>query len=248
MARRLAILLCLLMPAIPGQAGTWTIRADPWCPYNCAPDDARPGYLIEILQHAARDQGQTLDYRLMGWARALDEARLGNITGVVAINDSQRAGLLVSDAVGSESTCLYVREGDSFRFREPADLDRLASVGAAFAYGYTPEIRAWAERNPKKFQRLAGERVLRANVRKLLSKRIQALLENPVVFDYEKSRNPDITGVISAGCTPPSPIYIGISERHPSGAAIVRAINASLARLRDSGELARIRASYGLGE
>ena len=33
-------------------AETVTLRADVWCPFNCEPDAASPGYMIEIAKAA----------------------------------------------------------------------------------------------------------------------------------------------------------------------------------------------------
>jgi len=61
-----------------------TLRADEWCPYNCAPGSHQPGFAIEIAQRAFEPIGATVDYQTMTWSRALVEVRRGVYDGAVA--------------------------------------------------------------------------------------------------------------------------------------------------------------------
>lgn len=61
-----------------------SLRADFWCPFNCEPDAARPGFMVEIAQYALGKYGHTVDYQIMPWNRAIKEVRAGKIDGVIA--------------------------------------------------------------------------------------------------------------------------------------------------------------------
>ena len=80
-------LFALLSVPVMSQADTWSIRADSWCPYNCEPSDNHSGYMIEIIELAAKSAGHKVDYKIVPWSRALVDVRLGQINGVVGASD-----------------------------------------------------------------------------------------------------------------------------------------------------------------
>jgi len=58
-------LLALWLP-VGGHGATVSLRADFWCPFNCEPDAARPGFMVEIAPYALGSKyGHTVDYQIM---------------------------------------------------------------------------------------------------------------------------------------------------------------------------------------
>ncbi|WP_374358009.1 substrate-binding periplasmic protein [Chitinimonas sp.] len=240
------VFLFVVLLSSTAKAEVWSVRADTWCPYNCEPGSANPGYMIEILDQAAKATGNKVDYKLMPWARALEEVRADKITAVVGLTDGDRDGLLVSDKMGLDATCFFVNEGDSFKYHALADLSRLASVGTASGYEYADDFMKWAKANPGRIQPITGDNPLDANVKKLKAHRITALVENPSVLEYARKSIKELQGVVLAGCMPSNPLYIGVGAKHAKAADIVKAVNATAEKLRQSGELDKILAKYGM--
>src|SRR5688572_12634344 len=84
--------LTVLLAGASARADTVALRADEWCPYNCAPESDRPGYAVEIAREVFAAAGRTLDYDILTCTRSVEDARTGRYAGVI--------GALVEDASG----------------------------------------------------------------------------------------------------------------------------------------------------
>lgn len=238
----LASTLCLSPLA---HADTWVIRSDAWCPYNCAPDDVNPGYMVEILQGAARANGHKVDYKLMPYSRALQQGQEGRITAVVGMLDYDRKGFIFSEPMGADSNCLIVKKGSPLRYRSVSDLDKLAPIGTVEGYGYPKEFMQWRSKNPAKVDALAGDDILARQARKLAANRIGAFIENENVLRYAATRVPELNAVEVAGCMPgQDPLFVGYSSKHPKAREIKAQVDSYLATLRKTGELRKLLDKY----
>ncbi|WP_168224731.1 substrate-binding periplasmic protein [Rhodoferax aquaticus] len=245
MKTRYILGLAVLSLAPLTHADVWTIRADNWCPYNCEPKSAQPGYMIEIIQAAAKTAGHTVDYATTPWSRALSEARNGQINGVVGMATGDREGMLVTDKLGVDTTCFFVNAGDSLKYSSPADLAKLQSVGTIQSYVYPDEFMNWQKSNPSKVQSAAGDNALELNIKKLTGKRFQAFIENETVVNYLRKSQPALKDVVSAGCMESTDLFAGFGAKNPKSADIVKAINAKTAEMKKSGELKKLLDKYG---
>ncbi|MFY8044209.1 MAG: substrate-binding periplasmic protein [Rhodoferax sp.] len=226
-------------------ADTWVIRSDAWCPYNCAPEDSNPGYMVEILQGAALANGHQLDYKLLPYSRALQQAREGKITGIVGMLAYDRKGFVFSNTMGVDSNCLIVNKGSGLRYRSKADLDNMSHIGVIEGYGYPQDFVRWRDRNPEKVEALSGENALTRQVQKLKAQRLGAFIENENVFRYAASTSPEMQQVEVAGCmTGRDTLHIGISTKNPKAKEIKAQVDAYLASIRKNGELRRLLAKY----
>lgn len=243
---RCILLLTFLPVGHPALADTWTIRADHWCPYNCAPEDPKPGYMVEILQRAAHAHGHTLDYKLMPWPRALEQAREGKITGVVAMVLGNRDGLVVSDKMGIDATCVFVRKDSALRYEKPADLDQFNRIGIVEGYGYPPEFMQWHTGNPTRVQALAGDNTLEMQAKKLAAGRIDAFVENVNVVRYAQTHIPELRMAHNGGCMRDETLYFGYSAKNPRAQEIKTQVDQTLAAMRKSGELRKLLDKYGV--
>ncbi len=64
------------------------LRADPWCPFNCTPGSAAPGFMVELAREALAPFGHEVRYAQLNWSRSLVKVRSGEITRI-----SELAGL-----------------------------------------------------------------------------------------------------------------------------------------------------------
>ncbi|RYZ89485.1 MAG: hypothetical protein EOP06_09295, partial [Proteobacteria bacterium] len=71
-------------------AETVRIRADPWCPFTCAPaaKDPGEGYIIDFAKKALGDKGISVDYRTMPWTDAITAVRKGDFEAVAGASKS----------------------------------------------------------------------------------------------------------------------------------------------------------------
>jgi polar amino acid transport system substrate-binding protein len=239
------ILVLACVPAgAPAFADTWTIRADNWCPYNCEPDTPNPGYMVEILQRAARSHGHTLDYKLMPWPRALAQAREGKITGVVSMVASNREGLVMSDKMGVDVNCVFVHKNSKLRYRSPSDLDALGRIGIVEGYGYPQEFMRWKSTHNEKLQALTGDNTLEMQSKKLASGRIDAFIENVNVVRYANTSISELRLATNAGCMSDENLYFGYSAKNPRAKKVKVQIDQELAAMKKSGELRKLLDKY----
>lgn len=239
-------LFALLSVPVMSQADTWSIRADSWCPYNCEPSDNHSGYMIEIIELAAKSAGHKVDYKIVPWSRALVDVRLGQVNGVVGASDGDREGLTFTEKLGVDQACFYVNQGDAFKYSGINDLTRLRSVGTAQGYEYTADFMKWAKTNPDKVQVMTGDDPTTSNVKKLKANRIQAMLLNSNVFQSSRKTVPEMKDLVSAGCLESIDLYAGFGTANPKTVDIVKSVNAKLAELKKSGGMSKLLGKYGI--
>ena len=247
--RTLLLRYLLLLAAMPlchsVRADTWTIRADNWCPYNCEPADKDPGYMIEILQGAAKKHGHTLDYQLLPYSRALEQAQKGQFTGVVGMLANDRDGFLFSEKMGVDTNCFFVRKGSPLRYRSLSDLASFGRIGIVEGYGYPKDFVQWKAQNPDKVQAVAGDNTLGMQAKKLAAGRIAAFIENENIVRYSAKYVDELKNIDNAGCLQGrEPLFIGFSTKNPKAKEIKAQVDAHVATIRKSGELRRLLDKY----
>ena len=242
-----ALAFCLAVSA-PSGAATITIVADVWCPYNCTPGDAQPGYMIEIAQKVLGEAGHTVEYRNLPWSRAIEETRRGKFDAIVgAAPDDAPDFVYPQNALGSSTTVFAVRPGDPWRYTGIASLNGI-SVGVIQDYSYSEEFDAYVQANLKdsaKIQAASGEDALNVNLKKLDAKRINALVEDQAVLEYELKTSGRENSVQIAGDLGETPLFIAFSPAKPESKEYAKLLSDGVAKLRASGELAKILAKYG---
>lgn len=245
-----ALTLAAVLAAPAVQADTVTLRADAWCPLNCAPDSAQPGYGIEIAEALYETAGHTVEYQLMPWARALVEVKHGRVIGAIGADPAEDPELIYPQhEIGMADTGFAVRAGSGFRYDGLESLAELR-IGAVRDYVYDDgDIDAYLAAHADdhgSVQLLTGNDVIAKNLRKLLANRVDVVLDSPFVLHYEIARLglADRVDVVALG--DPTPVYIAFSPVHPQGQALSDLFDAGMAELRASGELAAILARYGL--
>jgi ABC-type amino acid transport/signal transduction systems, periplasmic component/domain len=240
---------CLLVALLAGaaQAETVVIRADRWYPINGDPNDPNPGFMVEIARYALEKAGHQVDYNLMPWERALVQAKNGLIDCVVGAYKNDAPNFLFPDiSQGAASTAAFVKKGSAWRYTN-LDALKLVNVGAIAGYSYGKEIDAFITANPERVHLLSGERALEQNIRKLLSSRIDVVLEAPAVLNA-KLKEMHLTDHIefAGSINQPQNLYVACTPRKASSVEYVKLIGDGTRELRASGELKNILDKYGL--
>lgn len=228
-------------------ADTVTIRADHWYPMNGTPGAALPGFMIEIAQQSLAKAGHTVDYALMPWERALYSAQKGQIDCVVGAYKSDAPDLLFPESSqGVDTVAAYVKKGNPWRYSTVEALKSI-KLGGISGYGYGDEIDAYIEKNPTHVQLTVGETALDQNIKKLLAGRIDVLIESPAVFDAKLKELKQENQFEQAGTlSDVENLYIACSPVKESSKTYIKLISEGTEALRQSGELAKILAKYGL--
>lgn len=228
-----------------------TLAADPWCPYNCLPGDAHPGYMIEIAKAVFQADGYQVRYRIGPWSRVLREAHTGEVDGAVGATLQNGYGLTFGRrAMGVDHTVIGVKSGRDLRYQNPHSLDGLR-VGVIANYGYDnggpidQYLLARARRNPQSITVIASADALPQLVNMLVRGHIDALLANSNVLQYTLKRLHLTPAVRAIDTGAYDTVWIAF-EPNEQGHLLADLLDKGLERLRRSGRLKALLAPYGL--
>jgi polar amino acid transport system substrate-binding protein len=243
------ILVSLL--SVPAFADKISIRADSWCPFNCAPGDKDKGFMLEIAEFSLAKKGHTIDYQTMPWPRALAEAKDGKIDAVVgaAEPDVRDAKLVVGkESLGITNNCMFAKDSSTAKFSGPADIKNFKKIGVVQDYSYGDDLDGALKATKGVLEPIGGDNPQELNIRKLEADRIDAVLEDSAVMGYVMKKV-GTKGIKKLGCEPKSgPVYIGFSAKSPKGAEYSKLLDDGVQELRKSGKLKEIMAKYGLSD
>lgn len=255
MLRALRVLACLFaaLPATAAVADTITLRADDWCPYTCAPNGGKPGYLIEVAREVFGKAGHTVNYEFLPWSRALLEVRNGDVAGAAGAGRGDLPeGVFHKVNLGRNANALALRDGFAFTYGGVASLEALR-LGVVANYSYdSGELDAYiklhGDTGTGRIEAVTGTEAQSSNIRKLLAGRIDAVLENESVLRLAISEMQPKPALRLVPVGNPDEIYIVFSPKNPKSQGYADLLDAGIAELRANGRLAAILTSYGLSD
>lgn len=253
-ARSYSTLLCvpvLLLLASPVSADTIRIRADEWLPYNGPSSQKPPGYMIEMATRIAAAAGHTVDYRHIPWDSALDGVRAGRFDCVVGAARTDAPDFAFPDQHwGLSSVAFYALADSTWTYTGLPSLDGVR-LGVIPDYSYSDDLDPYIEEhadNPARVvQVIGGGRVAMSAASRLVSRKIDVFAEDPNVM-RATLKTLDLSGrIVERGrAKEDDPIFIACTPADPRGAAYAKLFSEGTNSLRDSGELAKILANYGM--
>ncbi len=199
-------------------ADVLTLRADPWCPYNCEPGDEYPGILIEIATAVFEKAGHAVDYQILNWARAKRETQAGLINGVVGMTKDEETMaeyVFGENELAISQFCYFVHDGNDWGFDGVPSLESQI-LGVINGYGYYTELDEYiaANTNTGKVEAVAGDEPLIPNIQKLLRDRVTVIIEDRLVMEFTLKEMGVSEQVKSAGCVDfLDNIHIALSQR-----------------------------------
>lgn len=250
--KNIFIRLCLLSFILISSnivAETLSIRADSWYPINGNPDDANPGYMIEIAKEILTPKGVTVDYQITPWARALVSVRNGERDCVVGAYKSDAHDFIFPKLEwGMDQNVFYVKKETSWRF---TDFDSLSNtrIGLINEYSYHETLNEFANKpeNKQIFDYTYSKNALEQNITKVLAGRLTATIESHLVMPAKLKELNLENALIPAGkIGSPVPMYIACSPRKMISRTYVTWFDEGITHLRSSGRLAEILAKYKL--
>lgn len=231
------------------QSDTITLGADEWCPYNCDPGSDLPGFMVEIAATIFKAKGHTVDYRVMPWTRAIQDARTGKYNGIIGAGKEDAPDFVFpAEEAALMKNALFGKSGMTWRYTGIDSLNE-KTLGVVKGYTYTEEIDSYIKANEKKSQRIqvaSGETALDSNVKKLISGRIDVIIEDANVMGHYLKKNALENEVQEVGEMPTDKLFIAFSPSNPLSQNYAGMISEGLVQLRNSGELKRILEKYGL--
>jgi polar amino acid transport system substrate-binding protein len=249
------LLLCLfslcvfVRAAQAASAAPIIVASDEWCPYNCGEDDPREGYAVDILREIFEPAGIAVDYRVMGWERAVEEARRGHATAVIgATADEVEGFVLPEETIGEDFFAFFVKKGDPWRYLGPESLLG-KSLGIPAGYSLIPEIEAFGKSHEKEIDlyRAGREMPARHNLELLVEGRLDIVADDAQVVCYLAHVMGIAEIVEYAGYDGDhADLYIAFSPSDPRSARLAVLFDKGMKNLRETGRLQSILDRYGL--
>lgn len=233
----------------PGaQAATISLRADEWCPYNCASDSDRPGYMIEIARVVFEEAGHVVDYQTLNWSRSLAETRKGRFSGVIGATRDEVPDFVFGPALGFSNDSFAVRPGTVIDTRRDDPFDGL-TLGAIRGYDYYKPVNDFIEAHgdDRAFVQFTfGDDALEQNLRKLVDDRVDFVIDDGNVLRRTIHDLGFAANLLVIETDEPEEVHIAFSPEDPNAEAYAAILRAGVEQLRRSGKLDDILARYGL--
>lgn len=239
------------LPWTPAWAETVTVRADEWCPFNCAPEADKPGYGIEIAREIFGKAGHTVDYSTLAWARALEDCKKGAISSVLGTYPDESPDFVYpAEQIGSSDNTFVVKRGNPWRYQGPASLEKLR-IGVIQGYVYSGEVGSYIDEKSKSSKRasvfpVGGDNGLEQNLRKLVAGRIDATVESLAVLTTKLAALNLADKIEYAGTVDSLPIYLAFCPGVPASKDYAALYDKGVAEMRTSGRLKQILDRYGI--
>lgn len=244
-----SVLILLSAFANNAAAEKITIAADVWCPFNCEPNSEQPGFMIEVANKVFTAQGHEVNYIVMNWSRAIREAELGNINGIIGAFPGDAPDFIFPEQELSVlSNTFFVHKDSNWHYQGVDSLKEIQLVAIA-GYDYGPELRKYIQQSGSEHvSLLSGQgQPLRRGIQMLNLKRIGAIVEADQVFWYTAQQLGIAGNFKAAGhSSEPMKSYIAFSPALESSSEFAQTLSDGIVSLRASGELAEILQKYGL--
>lgn len=248
MARCLVLFLLGVLFPLTLRAESLTVRADEWMPVNGDPAAERAGFAIDLLRAVFEPLGMSVDYRLSGWSRSLDLVRSGEIDCIVGAFKPEAPELVYPETpLGYDVTAFYVRSDDDWRYHGIESLSG-RQIATIADYSYGEPVDGWLSENSGQVQVMHGLKPLARNLQKLLSGRVDVLVESPLIMDWMLRSQGLAASVREAGRANMAytPLWLACSPRRARSTDLVRLFDEGIARLEATGDIIPLMARYGL--
>ncbi len=256
--RALIFVCTILVYSFNVYADTITIKSDEWCPFNCKPGSAQPGYMIEIAKTIFRKAGHTVSYSINPWIRSIYLARKGKISAIVGATKGEVADFTFpEEEFGISMTYFFVKKGNPWRYKGVASLKNL-KIGIQVDYEYGERLDEYFHKhiNLNKIHELRVENPLEVNIKKLAMGRIDTVPENKAVFINKAKQMGLLKKFVEAGADPIKSkkdyesikVYLAFSPKNPKSKEYAKIISEGIKSMRASGELQKILNKYGLSD
>lgn len=223
-------------------AATLTAAQDPWPPFITG-DPNMPGISVEVVTAAMKTQGYDVQFKVMPWARALDEVKNGRVDLLPATwYTKERTAFLRYSTPYIENELSFIKlVGNPFEYDGLASLQG-KNVGIVRGYGYNSDFMT-----DKNFNRPeSGDLV--TNLKKLMSKRIDLTIEDKVVaLSIMKEKGiPASQFAFTNKSLSRSPVHVTSGIANPNSQKYIDAYEKGIAAIQQNGTFDAILKKYGI--
>jgi polar amino acid transport system substrate-binding protein len=208
--------------------------------------------MVDIAEAVFRKAGYAVSFQPTPWTRALADTAAGRTAGIVGIyyaQARQRSFIVPSEPIGLSVNRLFVRADSSWTYTGADSLHGLV-LGTIAGYDYgdlNPYIAGQLRANTGRVDEMHGNDALQANIRKLLERRLDVLVEDQLVVAYAARKLGAENRIRPAGTVEPrNRAGIAFSPKDPKAQEYARILSAGILELRRSGALKPILGRYAV--
>ncbi|MGF2686512.1 substrate-binding periplasmic protein [Marinobacter sp. DUT-3] len=228
-----------------------TIGADPWCPHNCAAGDQREGYMIDITREVFEASGYEVEYLNISWARALQMTREGQLDAVVGAFSTDAPDLVFPDEPqGRSHIAMYTRADSQWLYQGLESLTDQTLL-AINGYSYSTELDDYIQTHadePARVWVISGPSPLNRAIYLLEQHRADVYPEDVYVMTWAMKDQIMTPPPRDAGLLQKTDTYVAFSPENERSGQLAALLSEGTVRLRESGRIGEIMATYGLPE
>jgi len=205
------------------------LASDDWCPMTCVESNKQGrGLVTDIVEEALKGSSYRFRYKMINWARAIEMAKKNEIQGILGAYKSDVPDFLFSDQPQVVShDCFYGLAEKKWKYD---NFDSLLGkkVGIINGYSYGEQLDQYkvSDSGKKIFFETSGDEPLMQNLNKVQAQRLDFILENELVINYNKmSGDPAFKKLVSYGCLSSKEIYAAFNKNDPRNSEVVRIIS-----------------------
>jgi polar amino acid transport system substrate-binding protein len=254
-------ILCLgFFACLPVQAlaeETITMVADEWCPYNCAEDAEKPGYMIEIVQKALAPEVNVV-YKVLPWTQAIEASRNGEYEGIIGASRGDAPDFIYPNVLQGISLSKFWVQQDSNWHYTTIDSLKTQRFGVVESYSYgkiiDPYVKEKTEQGTGRVSAISGANASPQNIERLLNRQIDVILEDENVirhyfssrglpFPFKSAGNP-----VTIEFVDDTFVFVAFSPKTAKAKEYAERLTERVKQMRKSGELRKILARYHIDE
>jgi len=242
-------LTLMITSGVAQPQATITIAADNWCPINCTRPEPRLGVGIDLAKAIFEPIGYRVNYQVMPWSDALAKVRSGHVNAVIGASRYDDPRLIFPvNPVYTITDAFYVLKGNSWRFQGVHTLKN-KKLGVIKDYGYGTVVQDYVRANQNNYsviQAAEGDDALKENIKKLLNREIDVIVESRPVMEYNMAKMRLDQRIEMVGSSPQADVYLAFSPADGRSKTLAATYDAGIRRLQAEGRLDAFYEAYGL--
>lgn len=228
------------------------VRADVWCPYNCATNDKLPGYMVEVLQ--AIFGKKNVDYSTMTWSDAVRKTRKSEFDAVIGATKQDTPDFFFpKESLGFNQNCFYTKIGNKWKYDGAESFKNLKSLGVTKDYTYFAALDELIKKEHEaknKQKNIVKEYLDAAALKDMITDvregKIDAMIENPNVMSYLTKSSLSSMKIHEADCMVGTPLYVAFAPDHPKSIERAQKLGNGIKKMIKNGEMKKILNKYHL--
>lgn len=216
--KKYVLLIGLIFYSAPNFSDEINLSSDLWCPYACDPKSATPGFMVEIAKDIFESAGHKVNYKIVNWARAISETRMGKYNGIIGASRTDAPDFIMpGKAIGYSSNFFWVNKDNRWKYKNLESI-KGKKIGVINSYSYGEEIDLPVQNKNPFYIIVSGDTALTKMIRMTEAKRLDGFIENPFVLNYvlkDMIEYKDKFKSASKNITVDTELFVAFSPKNP---------------------------------